>query len=322
MGRFPFPSCPNGWYQVAFARDLAPGDVRALGYFGRDLVLFRGEDGTARLFDAYCPHLGAHLGVGGRVRGAGIQCPFHGWCFDGAGRVVAVPGLARRPPDAGVRRYPVAERNGVLFAFWHAAGAAPDWEVPLYRDDAGTWTDWTSSAYTVRTHVQEMAENILDRAHFFSVHDMAEPVEPRFDVRFEGPFMRVEQTMRMTTGPSAGVEILARTTNCGPGMSAVRVDVATIETLALVAHTPIDDERVDLHLSFCMKRIPDAGAMARIEAVNREITNAQFRQDIPIWEHKIYRERPLLTAVDGPIARYRQWYRQFYVEAPAEAAAP
>jgi hypothetical protein len=161
-----------------------------------------------------------------------------------------------------------------------------------------------------------MAENILDRAHFFNVHDMSEPDDARFDVRFEGPFMHVEQTMRMTTGPSAGVEILARTTNCGPGMSAVRVDVATIETLALVTHTPIDDEEVALQLSFCMKRIDDVGAMERIEAINREITNAQFRQDIPIWEHKIYRERPLLTAVDGPIPRYRQWYRQFYSAAP------
>jgi 3-ketosteroid 9alpha-monooxygenase subunit A len=317
MSRFPFPATPNGWYQVAFARTLAVGDVLPLRYFGRDLVLFRGEDGEARVFDAYCPHLGAHLGFGGRVRGAGIQCPFHGWRFDGEGRCVAVPGLERKPPAAEVRRYPVAERNGIVFAWHHAGGAAPDWQVPVWREDDADWTEWSSSAYSVRTHVQDMAENILDRAHFLNVHDMEEPHEPRFDVRFEGPFMAVEQTMRMRSGPSAGVEILAKTTNCGPGMSAVRVDVGPIQTLALVTHTPLDDEQVALQLSFCMKRIPDAAAMARIEAMNREIVNAQFRQDIPIWEHKMYRDRPLLTAADGPIVQYRRWYRQFYAEAAA-----
>ena len=33
---------------------------------------------------------------------------------------------------------------------------------------------------------------------------------------------------------------------------------------------------------------------------------------MPIWEHKIYRERPILTKVDGPVAQYRRWFRQFY----------
>jgi hypothetical protein len=67
--RYPFPASPNGWFGVGAGADLAPGDVWPLTYLGRDLVLFRGEDGVARVFDAHCPHLGAHLGVGGRVCG-------------------------------------------------------------------------------------------------------------------------------------------------------------------------------------------------------------------------------------------------------------
>lgn len=50
---------------------------------GLDLVAFRTEDGVAHVFDAYCPHLGAHLGVMGRVVGDCIECPFHGWRFSG-----------------------------------------------------------------------------------------------------------------------------------------------------------------------------------------------------------------------------------------------
>ena len=38
--RFPFP-IPFGWYQVAFPGDLAPGEVTAVEYWDRELVLWR-----------------------------------------------------------------------------------------------------------------------------------------------------------------------------------------------------------------------------------------------------------------------------------------
>ncbi len=71
--RFPFP-IPNGWFQVEWSHDLKAGDVKPLKYFGKDLVLFRDEDGAAHLLDAFCPHLGAHLGHGGKVEGKDIVC--------------------------------------------------------------------------------------------------------------------------------------------------------------------------------------------------------------------------------------------------------
>jgi hypothetical protein len=35
-------------------------------------------------------------------------------------------------------------------------------------------------------------------------------------------------------------------------------------------------------------------------------------QDVPIWENKRYRERPILCEGDGPIMQYRKWAAQFY----------
>ena len=75
--RFPMPSFPVGWFQVAYSEDLDVGAVVPLHYFGQHLVLFRGEDQLG-LLDAYCPHLGAHLGHGGR-EGNSVVCPFHAW---------------------------------------------------------------------------------------------------------------------------------------------------------------------------------------------------------------------------------------------------
>jgi hypothetical protein len=57
-------------------------------------------------------------------------------------------------------------------------------------------------------------------------------------------------------------------------------------------------------------------ATAAIAELNDKVTNEQFTQDVPIWEHKIYREKPPLTAVDGPVAQYRRWFRQFYSALP------
>src|SRR4051794_19961277 len=96
--RFPFTSYPTGWFAVAKCADVPPSGVAPLRYFGRELVLFRTAAGDARVLDAHCPHLGAHLGHGGCVEGESIRCPFHGWRFDGAGACVAVPYATKIPP--------------------------------------------------------------------------------------------------------------------------------------------------------------------------------------------------------------------------------
>ncbi|MYE53293.1 MAG: Rieske 2Fe-2S domain-containing protein, partial [Gammaproteobacteria bacterium] len=67
---------PFGWFALCYSDELAVGEVKPLHYFERELVLWRGEDGTPRLLDAYCPHLGAHMGYGGKVDGPHLQCPF------------------------------------------------------------------------------------------------------------------------------------------------------------------------------------------------------------------------------------------------------
>ena len=76
--RYPMP-IPFGWYVVEYADELKPGDVKSVRYFAQDQVLFRTTNGEVSMLDAYCPHLGAHLGHGGIVYGECIECPFHAW---------------------------------------------------------------------------------------------------------------------------------------------------------------------------------------------------------------------------------------------------
>jgi phenylpropionate dioxygenase-like ring-hydroxylating dioxygenase large terminal subunit len=312
VSRYPFPAAPDGWFGVGLSAELAAGDVRALRFFDRDLVLFRGEDGGARIFDAHCPHLGAHLGFGGRVAGDGIRCPFHGWRFDGEGCLAEVPGLAKAPPPARARAYPVQEANGFVHVWHHAEGAAPTYDVMDFRGDPDAWTPWRTNAYRVRVHVQDMTENILDRAHFTTVHDMQPPKQEHFAVHFDRHLLVVEQKLEVTAVSAAGVSVQSRTTNCGPGISVTEVRQGQLEMINYITQTPIDDEHTDVRLHFSMKQLADENASRAVAELNDRITNDQFRQDVPIWENRAYLAKPRLTELDGPVAQYRRWFRQFY----------
>ena len=84
LERCPHP-IPFGWFCVMLSEELAAKEVKTFHVFGRDWVLFRGEDDKVGMTDPYCPHLGAHLGYGGEVVGNNIRCPFHHWEYDAEG---------------------------------------------------------------------------------------------------------------------------------------------------------------------------------------------------------------------------------------------
>ncbi|CAG2102392.1 unnamed protein product [Medioppia subpectinata] len=90
---------PNTWYIITLSKELALNSVKAIQLCGQQLVLFRGPSGVVHCLFAYCPHLGANLGVGGHVVTESesgddcIQCPFHGWRFGADGQCKRIPNL-------------------------------------------------------------------------------------------------------------------------------------------------------------------------------------------------------------------------------------
>ena len=104
------------------------------------------------------------------------------------------------------------------------------------------------------------------------------------------------------TGPGSGVAF--RFAIPGKG------DIEMIRT-----HLPLAPLEQEVHFRwFADRRIPRL-------LVSYVVGNwiAQWRQDVQIWESKIYRATPALSSADGPIFRMRQWYQQFL---PAENARP
>jgi nitrite reductase/ring-hydroxylating ferredoxin subunit len=295
--RFPFP-IPNGWFAVARSADLAPGSVRSAHYVGRDLVVYRTAAGQARVLDAYCPHLGAHLAVGGTVEDATIACPFHGWRFDGAtGTCVEIPYARtdRIPAKASLRAYPVVERNGLVFVWYHAQDGPPFYEVPDVPELTDpAWQAPHAIEFRVATSCQEMAENNHDHAHFKYVHGT--DAVPVADEVIEGTYKRVE---------GSG---LVRETH-GLGLGVLRIP-GSLTFLSAVS--PIDEDDVHVRWIFTAPAdSPPVRGRNAAEAFARMFA-AGVVQDIPIWENKIYREHPVLTKGESGIVAHRRWVQQFY----------
>ena len=83
IGR-PLPPYPNGWFVTLRSRELKSGQSTYVDINGENLVVFRSDSGEPYILEAYCKHLGANLGMDGKVVNKKcIQCPFHGWLYDG-----------------------------------------------------------------------------------------------------------------------------------------------------------------------------------------------------------------------------------------------
>lgn len=321
MARFPFPRYPNGWFMVGYSDELEPGGALRLTYFGKELVLFRGHDGVARVLDAYCPHLGAHLGVGGVVVESTIRCPFHGWRFDGEGKCVEVPYAKRIPPKSSLECWPVVEKNGLVMVWHHAKKEAPQWEIPAVAEyQHPDWTEYRKLRWRLKTHNQEMAENAVDRAHFHYVHGTLEV--PESSVEIDGPMLRMQQRAKMAT-PRGPIEGQIAGTSCGFGFGLTRF-TGIVETLLVSSVVPIDDDYVDVRFSFSVKKIGNADVTRGVGKALIADIEKQMGEDTPIWENKAYLPKPILCDGDGPIAQFRRWSEQFYTwpeGAPSQAAA-
>jgi 3-ketosteroid 9alpha-monooxygenase subunit A len=303
----------RGWYLALYADELPPGSVRSLEYLGRKLVAFRGEDESPAILDAHCPHLGAHLGVGGRVEGERLRCPFHGWAFSTDGVCREIPYAARIPTGARARTYPVLERNGALFFWFDVEGGPPSFDVPtLVEWGHPDWgTAWRHTVWTVRTSPLDILENGIDFPHSMPVHGFD---APRGVFEFDGAVYR----WGADTGKT--IELLDdrrerfsfRVETWGLGLSHVHYD-GLFSVLFQIGQTPIDETTTRIAFSILTRardrRDPEIGpALERYVADNVRT----FEQDFPIWENKVYRERPLLCDGDGPIQAFRRWAAQFY----------
>jgi len=324
--RIPLPM-PSGWFHVLYSSELAVGESKPLTYFGQELVVFRTESGVAKVVDAYCPHMGAHLGYGIRdqagkgssVVGESIVCPFHGWAFNGEGQCTDVPYAKNLPPRVArgeqvLGCWPVQEVNGSILVWYHPHKASPSFQpeaVPELSEQAEEWGEPTVYRWDINTHMQEIGENAVDPAHFMFVHgtsDIPMAEELSFEEHKRRGFLKTNQPT-----PRGNVEGSIENANIGPGLSVVRFK-GLCDTVLLANVTPVTTEHTIAHYAFYQRKADIGGPLGRVgEAIIKNIAQ-QMEEDRIIWDRKKYYEKPMLCDGDGPFAKFRKWYAQFLIE--------
>ena len=164
----------NFWYPMALSAEVTDTPIGSDALAQR-FVLFRDSNGKAHCLADTCAHRGGSLSMGKIVEGS-VQCPYHGWRYDGEGRCAHIPTLAkdaRIPSRARVDSYPVAERYGVVFAY---LGDLPEQDRPPIMD-LKQWGQegWsvTSLVYDWHASFERVIENGLDATHTEFVHPSA-----------------------------------------------------------------------------------------------------------------------------------------------------
>lgn len=131
------------------------------------VVLFREASGRIAALADRCPHRNAPLSGGRTVDGC-LQCPYHGWAFDGAGACRRVPGL---PGDEGcqVRAAKIASHEHDGFV-WVCVGENPMTFSPppiLASDRRWDRLRWAADA---ECDLVDGMENLLDACHPHFAH--------------------------------------------------------------------------------------------------------------------------------------------------------
>lgn len=314
---------------IMYSWELKKGAIKPFAFLGHELVAFRGSSGVVSVIDAYCPHLGANLGVSGRVKGDCVVCPFHGWKFDGAGKCTHIPGQSMIPTQAHSKSWTVLERNQMILVWYHCDNLSPFWEPPVIPevDDARTFRLDAKSDFVVNAHIQEIPENTADVAHLNVLHHLPWDipiVEDFFRVDWQGwwrpgkeedgdayaAHVPVEQALYLFGKKLPFLSMTTQIHLLGPGL------------VLYLFHTPIGTSRL-------FETVTPAGPMTQNISLTlfadrwspRWLSKWFFRgiaktlsQDCFIWNNKTYHHRPPLAKGDRYLPTFRKWYSQFYNE--------
>lgn len=179
----------NFWYVACQSADITFGAQKPLKItmLGHQFALWRDTDGQVKCVSNTCTHRSGAL-ADGRIRGDCIECPYHGWTFNGDGSCVRLPSLgadAKIPERTRVDAYPVEERYGLVHVF---LGDLPEEERPPIQaapefDDP----DWRFIPLNLEWKIdyKRSVENTMDPAHNEFTHMMHGFLGVREDYRVE-----------------------------------------------------------------------------------------------------------------------------------------
>lgn len=186
-----FADFANHWIIAGVSTDFRAGKLHPLIVAGERIVLFRDGAGTLCALVDRCPHRGVALSLGKLTNGT-VECPFHGWTFDGSGACLSVPWN----PDARCEKLsalalPLREAGGLV---WLYTGFRPDSEPMPSESLSAPGVVLSAQSALWDIHWTRAMENMLDSPHLPFVHKGTIG-------RFLAPFMHGRMDTNWTETP-------------------------------------------------------------------------------------------------------------------------
>jgi len=298
----------SGWYLPAFTSELT-AEVTPLEIGTRRLVAVR--DGTGiRVFDADCPHRGAHLGYGGRLSGGCLVCPFHGRRIalgEGGGRL-------------SVREHHVIVSGEAVFVRLSDGGADDDRGLTRALKELETTHPLTAAvARPLAADPALVVENAFDVDHFTEVHKvprlrgMAHRNGDEGELVIEGEFV-----MGAKPGSTSGQQVtragfLARAYS--PGVVVTRFGPPGWEQVIVTAAVPYERGGCVARVAIGVRPEQRGELPLLIHGSERAL-----EEDAVIWERLNPRAVPRFDGRDAAVVAYREFCATFGTPATGEAA--
>ncbi|HEX3886860.1 MAG TPA: aromatic ring-hydroxylating dioxygenase subunit alpha [Phenylobacterium sp.] len=249
------------WYFAALSSDLKPGKLARHELLGEPVLLGRSQEGELFALRDICPHRAAPLSAGKFHRETSgettVECPYHGWRFRADGACAAIPSLvddqAMDVSRIRVRRYPIAESQGLVFV-WVSSDprglAEPTEPPPVFEGVVGGGPKLVDRM-DFEAHIDHAVVGLMDPAHGpyvhqqwwwrsrQSQHEKAKRFEPR-DAGFA--MVRHEPSKNSRAYAILGGEPLTEITFRIPGMRWEHVTVGKRQVLSLTCLTPLNDK--------------------------------------------------------------------------------
>ena len=115
------------WHPIAAANDLPFRHVFHGQLLGRELAVWRADDGYLNVWENRCLHRGSRLSIGIND-GRELKCQYHGWRY--ANRTAGCTYIPAHPADAPARTirnrtFPAEERYGLVWSSLNATEELP-----------------------------------------------------------------------------------------------------------------------------------------------------------------------------------------------------
>ena len=151
------------WYVACPSSKLTDKEPLAFQVGPVKYVAFRDKNNTPHILLDRCCHRSVQLSKGRIVKGC-IACGYHGWQYDGSGKLVNVPALGpdQDTPEFSVPSFPTKEKDFYLWIWIAGESEIPTYEPGIRGLIPGQWLQQTNEW---KTNVVPAVENQLDNAH-------------------------------------------------------------------------------------------------------------------------------------------------------------